>query len=62
MSSETSSHIEDQLNKLAKDAEDDILKEIAGSALAVKSADRRVDLFLQIQILNTLKQILAHMP
>lgn len=62
MSSETSSHIEDQLNKLAKEAEDDILKEIAGSALAVKSADRRVDLFLQIQILNTLKQILAHMP
>ena len=62
MSSETSSHIEDQLNKLAKDAEDDILKEIAGSALAVKSVDRRVDLFLQIQILNTLKQILAHMP
>jgi hypothetical protein len=62
LSSETSSHIEDQLNKLAKDAEDDILKEIAGSALAVKSVDRRVDLFLQIQILNTLKQILAHMP
>jgi len=62
LSSETSSHIEDQLNKLVKDAEDDILKEIAGSALAVKSADRRVDLFLQIQILNTLKQILAHMP
>lgn len=62
MSSGTSSHIEDQLNKLVKDAEDDILKEIAGSALAVKSADRRVDLFLQIQILNTLKQILAHMP
>jgi hypothetical protein len=62
LSSGTSSHIEDQLNKLVKDAEDDILKEIAGSALAVKSADRRVDLFLQIQILNTLKQILAHMP
>ncbi len=62
MSSGASSHIEDQLNELAKNAEDDILKEIAGSALTVKSADRRVDLFLQIQILNTLKQILARMP